>query len=90
MSRPNRTTSWKTLVPFGLLALLLAVVRRRPDDWEYGEAEPERPAAPEPAACRDSSPSAGGAGPGARPGLRPGRARRPAPRPRSSRPARRA
>ena len=50
MPRRNRTI-WTTLLPLGLLAVALAVFRRRPDDWEYEQAEDEptdiAPAAPQ-------------------------------------------
>lgn len=47
MPRRNRTI-WKALLPLGLLAVALAVFRRRSDDWEYEQAEPE-PVEPAPA-----------------------------------------
>jgi len=50
MPRRNRTLC-KALLPLGLLAVALAVFRRRSDDWEYEQAEPEpldfAPASPE-------------------------------------------
>lgn len=48
MPRRNRKTIWKVLLPLGLAALLVAVLRRRPDEWEYGTAAPEPPAASTP------------------------------------------
>ena len=40
MPRRNRTL-WKALLPLGLLAVALAAFRRKSDDWEYEQAEPE-------------------------------------------------
>lgn len=40
MPRRNRTL-WKALLPLGLLAVALAVFRRRSDAWEYEQAEAE-------------------------------------------------
>ncbi|HXV57077.1 MAG TPA: hypothetical protein VD704_04345 [Gaiellaceae bacterium] len=50
MPQRNRSLFKTFLLPLGLLAMLIAVVRRRPDDWEYepaaGEPQPVEAQAP--------------------------------------------
>ena len=59
MPHRNRTLFKMLLVPLGLLAMLFAIVHRRPDDWEYESVEEE----PQPAAAATASAAAASAPP---------------------------
>lgn len=48
MPQRNLRLLKKTLLPFGLLAMAFAIVRRRPDDWEYEPHEDDTPEVAQP------------------------------------------